>query len=346
MGERLRAGIDVLVRPKPQLLTLESLQGRLAKDKKDKPQTSAAYLQSLTKAQLVLQEQPGIAWLWGNVPIYAVQDVHGDSEALVKLLGKKIQLEEGEKTLFEALGKDEAKVVLLGDVAHSQAPTQWRKKGDHFIGVGETELAVTMNAEQMAFDLVSAFPGRFIWLRGNHDSQKNTRFSTNEKNLAIAAAMKKKYRDKFYEFWTETEDYLPLMAASPFVILSHGAPDADISIFDVAKRKSKAYQRLAGTENRQDFRGHISEKQIGENMEAIYRQFPYQLIPQWTWGAGHRPTDKEPHGFRLQCDDHLIQINKNKKEGQLYAVFHPDGRVYVGECKSNNAPELVERNVA
>src|ERR1700733_277170 len=103
MGERL--GVEVLDRAECQLLTHESLKGRLATNEL---QTGESYMYSLTRAQRVLQRQSGIVWLWQGLPIYALQDIHGDRKALVKFLDRKVPTDEGEIPLFDALRQGRA----------------------------------------------------------------------------------------------------------------------------------------------------------------------------------------------------------------------------------------------
>ncbi len=338
MGERTAVLLD---RPRVSPITLDSLRDRLGSNTL---QTPEIYRTSLDRAHRVLQRQSGVVWLFQRVPVYALQDVHADSGMIVRFLERKVPDAGGSITLFDALRQGKANAVLLGDVAHSQGSDHWISGRKGSLHATKEELAASMNTQQMAFDLVSEFPNRFVWVRGNHDAQRQTSFGVNNgKNLAIAEAMKKNFGDDVYSEWIQTEDALPYLAANSFVYLSHAAPAGGVKISDVRKKQESVFKKMAGTENRHDSREGMSEEAMRNHMDKISNQLPFEREQHWIWVIGHKPTDGEKEIYRLQSSERLLQIDQ--REGEVYAVIHPDGTVFVGDCSTSESPSKIKRKV-
>jgi hypothetical protein len=314
----LLASVQVEARPKPNL-TLADLKLR---SNQTKLEDASYYLGRAKQATPAFVQAGGLVKVPDDVPTVLLPDLHAQRDYLVQALELKLN----GISVYEGLKKGTLNVVCMGDAMHSEQRCldRWlQAEKDVSQGLQsaamEAEMAESLGLMAMIIDLKQAFPGRFYFVRGNHEDmnpeapyRKFTNFG--ESNL-VKKFVIQRWGVNFLNDWHQFELSLPLVAVGGSFVASHSPPGQVISEASVAKRTSQAFRACTWSDNPRWVTGGPEEQAFLENCKT------FRVTSKRPWLCGHRKVDGAL--YRSQCDGRIIQINPNEPGN------HKGPRVYI-----------------
>lgn len=178
----------------------------------------------------------GLVRLAGDAPTILLPDLHARADFLASVLLQP--LPEGQ-TVLDALGEGSLQILCLGDGFHAEARAldRWKRAYQEFAGgyarhrAMDQEMRESLSLMEMVLVCKAAFPGRFHFLKGNHENVLNEEGNGNHpfRKFALEGMMVTSWLERFYgrdflERYAGFERRLPLFAAGPRFLASHAEP--------------------------------------------------------------------------------------------------------------------------
>ena len=178
----------------------------------------------------------GLVRLAGDAPTILLPDLHARTDLLASVLFQP--LPEGQ-TVLDALGEGALQILCLGDGFHaeSRALDRWKRAYQEFAGgyakhkAMDQEMRESLSLMEMVLVCKAAYPGRFHFLKGNHENVLNEEGNGNHpfRKFALEGMMVTSWLERFYgrdflERYAGFERRLPLFATGPRFLASHAEP--------------------------------------------------------------------------------------------------------------------------
>jgi hypothetical protein len=254
----------------------------------------------------------GLVNLDHALPTIVVPDLHARMDFLLSVLAWEA---EEERKAIDLLADGRLQVVCVGDGVHSEgrAARRWRTALDEFQeeyrvhANMDEEMRESLGVMAMVMELKCSFPGRFHFLKGNHENITNERGSGNFpfRKFALEGIMTLDYMERFYGEEVVTahalfEKALPLLAVGRGFLISHAEPG---SFYDRAsviayRQHPEVVSGLTWTDNDEAERGSVQRMLDGYLGEG-------EGSRGWYF-TGHRPVSGH---FRLRAGGRLVQIH-------------------------------------
>ncbi|MDC7232408.1 MAG: hypothetical protein PQJ58_04200 [Spirochaetales bacterium] len=186
---------------------------------------------------LDMEDRPGgLVFLHQNIPLIVLPDLHARKDFLYSLL--MTPTDSG--TVLERLAEGSVQIVCVGDGFHAEkrAYKRWQKAFTEYRGsfrkhrYMDQEMSESLGLMQMVMLLLTQFPSRFFFLKGNHEN------ILNEEGRGNHPFGKFVYEGEMVRFWFEKfmgrdlmekyaafEHSLPFMALGRELIITHAEPE-------------------------------------------------------------------------------------------------------------------------
>jgi hypothetical protein len=261
-----------------------------------------------------------------------IPDLHGRTDFLSDLLDA---VAPGEMTLRvkDLLKENKISVVCLGDVLHTEgqaAGKRWLRAATRILSESDNgtasnpDLDEEMNESLAALSLVlrsiTAYPGAFFCLKGNHDNMGNLDSDGDKpfykyafEGAMGAAWFSAKYGAPILKALRKYERSLPLVAAGMRFFASHAEPRITVEPLDILEyfHKPDLVYDLIWTGNGEAQRGSVG-KSIAALRPWIEARtgWPSADPDNIYWFAGHRPV---ADGLKARPVDRFVQIHDSGK---------------------------------
>lgn len=265
------------------------------------------------------------------LPLIIIPDLHARAYFLYDILSFNLQEVLGMNcTVFDALEEGALMLLSVGDILHSEARgyNRWKMALEEFMGgqcngrAMTSEMVEGLSTLSFVMELKAQFPKNFHILKGNHenilneDTDGNYSFCkfVNEGEM-VTLFMQTVYGDKVTKAISTFEKSLPLVAAFPRVVVSHGEPIRAMTREEVinAHLSDSAIKGLTWTRNKEATDGSV--KAIMKNLLGESKAQGARYI------GGHRPVyDK----YELWQDGLYIQIHNPEQENIAIAKSNKD----------------------
>jgi hypothetical protein len=259
----------------------------------------------------------GLVELDPFLPCLVLPDLHA-RPAVLSALESSIPPMEGQNgtlTARDALAAGTLQVVMLGDGPHSEGKpgaVRWRKALTEYLSGWASDEA--MREEMgLAFDamarvalLIAEFPGRFFFLKGNHDNIRNREgggdhpFGKFAAEGEMAADWTERFMgEAFMNAYDSFERSLPLMARGGGFLACHAEPAFPLRPEDVidARLSGDVVEALTWTDN--------DAAEDGSVEDTLSAFLPEGARPGIILG-GHRPSLAR---FSLRSGGRYVQIH-------------------------------------
>ena len=178
---------------------------------------------------------PGGLIRLNKLPAFIIPDLHGRVDFLLTFLASSF----AGRSILDMLNNREIQVICLGDAMHGErrAAERWANAVSEFKSdydnheLMDMEISESFSVLETVFDLKTAYPDRFHFLKGNHENIKNIEDGGNHpfRKFAFEGEMTRKYVEKFFgEDFLEAvyiyENLLSLLAAGSSYLISHAEP--------------------------------------------------------------------------------------------------------------------------
>lgn len=266
----------------------------------------------------------GLVRLDPGLPTLIVPDLHARLDFLFSLLGRRPA---GGRTVLERLAAGELQLLCLGDGMHAEAraAARWLKALREFSGgfrrhaAMDQEMRESLGLMQLVMELKAALPGRFHFLKGNHENIANEEGGGNHPfaKFALEGELVADYMLRFYGEEVLAAHYrfekeLPLLAAGRGFLASHAEPARAYTQEQVAgyRKDPEVVYGLTWTGNGQAEPGSV------ERMLEHYLGCPQTCY----YFGGHRPVEG---GYRLS--GRYVQIHD--PERWVVALLPAEGEI-------------------
>ena len=254
----------------------------------------------------------GLVLLDRGLPTIVVPDLHARMDFFLSVLAW--EAEEGRKAI-DLLADGGLQIVCVGDGVHSEgrAARRWRAALDEFHD--EYQVHASMDEEMreslgvmgMVMEVKRRFPGRFHFLKGNHENITNEMGSGNFpfRKFALEGIMTLDYMERFYgeetvQAYALFEKSLPLLAAGRGFLISHAEPGSfyDRESLVSYRQHPEVVSGLTWTDNDEAEQGSV------QRMLDCYlgREEGFN---GWYF-TGHRPVSGR---YRLRAGGRLVQFH-------------------------------------
>lgn len=226
--------------------------------------------------------------------------------------------------LIELLAAGQARLLCLGDAFHSEGPrgrARWLRAYDEYRLAGdfgpamEAEMADSLTTVRMILRLLAAYPGRFFYLKGNHDNILNEegrgdhpfrKFAA--EGAMVAAWFESRYGRALQEALRGFELGLPLLARGEGWAASHAEPAFALGPEELLayRERPEVAEALTWTANEEAARGSVAESlsRLG--------------LPEGSlWFAGHRPVEGR---YALRAEGRFVQFHDPDSERLLWLL--------------------------
>ncbi len=289
------------------------------------PPAREAYLETLLGVLEVLGSEPegvrpadpdwrpgGLVLLDQELPTIVVPDLHARMDFFLSVLA--YQAEEGRKTI-DLLAEGRLQVVCLGDGVHSEgrAARRWRIAMEEFQeeyrvhDSMDQEMRESLGVMGMVMEVKRSFPGRFHFLKGNHENITNEMGNGNLpfRKFALEGVMTLDYMERFYgeelvRAYALFEKELPLLAAGRGFLISHAEPCSfyDRNSIVAYRRHPEVVSGLTWTDN---------DEAEGGSVQRMLTHYLGEEEGRLGWYfTGHRPVSGR---YRLRAGGRLVQIH-------------------------------------
>ncbi len=267
----------------------------------------------------------GVVRLAPQLPTLLVPDLHARLDFFLGLLEWRGG---GGQSALEGLEVGELQVLCLGDGMHAEARAagRWKAAQREFVeGYRrhkhmDEEMRESLGLMQMVMECKAAFPGRFHFLKGNHENIANEEGGGNHpfvkfalEGFMVADYMRLFYGEQILGGHYEFEKQLPLLAVGNGFLASHAEPAGFFPWERVVAFRDDPNVVLGLTwtgdgEAEADSVRRMLEHYLGQAEGAYYF-------------GGHRPV----RGFNLRADGRYVQIHD--PERWVLALLPADGRI-------------------
>ncbi len=305
------------------------------------PPDPAGYAESLQRALQTLSAEPpevrpadprglpgGVVRLAPGLPTLLVPDLHARLDFFLGLL--EWRPADGAR-VREGLEAGELQVLCLGDGMHAEARAlrRWKAAQKEFVdgyhrhAHMDEEMRESLGLMQMVMECKTAFPGRFHFLKGNHENIANEEGGGNHpfvkfalEGFMVADYMRLFYGSQILAAHYEFEKQLPLLAVGGSFLASHAEPAQFFPWERVVgfRDDPQVVLGLTWTADEEAEAGSVQrmlEHYLGRAEDAYYF-------------GGHRPV----RGFNLRADGRYVQIHD--PERWVLGLLPADGRIDPG----------------
>ncbi|HLI05446.1 MAG TPA: metallophosphoesterase [Ktedonobacteraceae bacterium] len=325
--------------------SLEALSEFAGRDHHEAPETYRAALEAVVD---VLSQQDIVPRL-SNLPTIIIPDLHARRTMLTDILSAPIGAgsSTGEQ-VFGLLQKGLINVVCVGDIVHSEEPSNWviNRDGEWTPALLDKEMVRSLGAGIMVMYLKLQFPDHFHCLRGNHDDmvmefgpfRKFVGLRRDEQDEVVVVEgrpvltgdkgeselvrdwvlTREGWGQAFLDAWTQFERALPLFAQGSYFVVSHTLPRIPLSeaaLHDPGKPR--------------EVTSELTQRR-GVNGDSIVRTLENlgikSIIQRWFYG--HTPVSAEKNGGKYEegLDGLLIRLNNPKNYVFAYVPASDDER--------------------
>ena len=270
-----------------------------------------------------------------NLPMIVLPDLHARYDFLQNLLTYKIYKKANipgitkATSVYQALKKGLINVVCVGDAIHTEKNTvlRWEKAHEDFVNGKKTgkymcqEMKDCFNTLLCLMLLKIKFPEHFHFLKGNHENITNKSENGDfgfrkyaDEGRMVRDFIREYYGDDILYLISCYEDALPLIASSPYCVISHAEPLMAFSkqqLID-ARLEAKVVESLTWTRNNQAEDGSVL--QIIKNLFADKNWNPKNAI----YLAGHRPVENK---YNLRQNGLFVQFH-NPSEQNIAIIYN------------------------
>ncbi len=302
------------------------------------PPEAEEYAGALERARRALAAEPpevrpadssglpgGVVRLDPGLPTLLVPDLHARLDFFLGLLQWPAF---GDLSVLEGLEAGQLQVLCLGDGMHAEARAagRWKAAQREFTDGFrrhthmDEEMRESLGLMQMVMECKACFPGRFHFLKGNHENIANEEGGGNHpfvkfalEGFMVADYMRLFYGESVLASHYEFEKLLPLLAVGHGFLASHAEPARFFSGEEVVSCRDDPNVVLGLTwtgdgEAEADSVRRMLEHYLGQADGAYYF-------------GGHRPV----RGFNLRADGRYVQIHD--PERWVLALLPADGRI-------------------
>lgn len=178
-----------------------------------------------------------------QIPCIVVPDIHARADFVFNILNfslpKNISGLHHDVRVADALDNDEVRVVLVGDLLHSEAQNyeRWLVAYDEFLRgdfagkAMKSEMREGLSAQMAVMECKCRWPEQFHCLKGNHENIKNENGGGNvsfrkfaQEGEMVARFMQTYYGDEVLDAIYDFEKSLPLAFCTDNLFVSHAEP--------------------------------------------------------------------------------------------------------------------------
>jgi len=251
-----------------------------------------------------------------GLPTIVVPDLHARMDFFLSVLAYKA--EEGRKTI-DLLEEGRLQIVCLGDGVHSEgrAARRWRTAMHEFQeeyrvhASMDQEMRESLGVMGMVMEVKRSFPGRFHFLKGNHENITNEMGNGNLpfRKFALEGIMTLDYMERFYgeemiRAYALFEKELPLLAVGRGFLISHAEPCSFYNRESIIayRRHPEVVSGLTWTDN---------DEAEGGSVQRMLAHYLGESESSHGWYfTGHRPVSGR---YRLRAEGRLVQIHDPEK---------------------------------
>jgi hypothetical protein len=303
------------------------------------PPAPEAFQAALVRAREALAAEPpearppdprglpgGLLHLASDLPTIIVPDLHARLDFFLGMLEWR---PDGEAAVLERLEAGGLQVLCLGDGMHaeSRAARRWKAAEREFAdgyrrhAHMDEEMRESLGLMEMVMSVKSAVPGRFHFLKGNHENIANEEGGGNHpfvkfalEGFMVAEYMRRFYGEEVLESHYGFEKDLPLLAVGNGFLASHAEPQTFLPCERVVgfRDDPQVVLDLTWTGDGEAEPGSVRrmlEHYLGSGEEGYYF-------------GGHRPVRE---GYRLRADGRYVQIHD--PERWVLGLLPADGRI-------------------
>lgn len=263
-----------------------------------------------------------------SLPTILVPDIHARPELLERLFS---WLPPGQGSDVESLlGRAEINVVCLGDVFHSEwgdASERWMRAYSEYASgwlgreTMDEEMSRSLGAARLLLEAKRDFPGRFHYLKGNHDNITDEEGRGDHSFMKFAAEGEMvaswfflTYGEKLLFRYRELELRLPLLALGDRFVASHAEPAFALGPEDLVdyRGRPEVVEALIWTPN--------DGAQHGSVQKSLAALFGPKAERGALWFAGHRPVAGR---YALRAKGRFVQFHN---PGEMRVAYLLPGR--------------------
>ncbi len=287
------------------------------------------------------------------LPVIVLPDLHARPLFLLNVLDYTLPSDftgEDSITVFEALQKNLVNVICVGDALHSEYQTRerWHAINAEFEADISTGPAMTAEMHDglclvcAILKLKLLFPENFHFLKGNHENILNKTgggdysfYKFADESYMCCQFIQDYYGDDIVHLLSCVEDFLPLIAVTDNIVVSHAEPYCEFSREELINARcddGQVIECLTWTQNDSAQQGSVQAiiKNLCGNDEG------------YTYLAGHRPV---VGNYRKWYGELFIQIHNPAKQNIALVYkdkkFNPESDI-VSVIKNNDDIENSE----
>ncbi len=241
-----------------------------------------------------------------------VPDLHARTGLLPALLDFN---KGGDFNVLDRLASGDLQIVCVGDGFHAEARAvrRWEEAFEEFEGGYvnhrnmDEEMKESLGLMEMVFEIKSAFPEQFHFLKGNHENVKNENGYGNYsfgkfvyEGEMVTTYIRKFYGDDFLNQYYLFEKELPVFAVGSDFLISHAEPAFFFSKDEIINYRSnpEVIYGLTWTGNDQaEYRS--VQRMLDYYIKAENRSNAYYF-------GGHRPVNGL---YNLRAEGRYVQIH-------------------------------------
>ena len=266
----------------------------------------------------------GLVYL-ADRPTIVIPDLHARMDFFLSVMlhrlsaPKSLHHESLHGTVLEGLHRGELQVVCVGDGFHSEARAvdRWYKALDEYANgyrshaAMDGEMSESLGLMEMVMTTKIAFPGRFHFLKGNHENISNEQGNGNyafgkfvrEGEMVTSYVKQFLGEDLLAEYYRFEKD-LPLLAVGKSFLVSHGEPRELFTRDQVInyRNRPEVVYGLTWTDNGAAAEGSV-RRMLDHYLGADAAESGVIL-------GGHRPV---PGPFGLRAEGRYVQIHNPER---------------------------------
>jgi hypothetical protein len=254
----------------------------------------------------------GLVRLERDLPTIIVPDLHARMDFFLRVLAWE---DEAGRTAGELMAAGRLQIVCVGDGVHAEgrAALRWVaaleefQEGFRSHESMDEEMRESLGLMRMVMETKASFPGRFHFLKGNHENITNELGNGNfpfrkfaQEGLMVLAYVRRFYGEEVLGGLSRFEKELPLLAVGRGFLVSHAEPA------DFYPR-----ERVVGARDDPDVVAGLTWTDNGEAAPgSVQRMLAHYLGEEEAAGGyyfgGHRPVSG---GYELRAEGRYVQIH-------------------------------------
>ena len=269
----------------------------------------------------------GLLTFQDDIITIIVPDLHARVDFLPNLLDFKLNINDKQITVYNALEQGLVRIICLGDGLHSErrGKQRWLQAYDDYYYLEndksealEEEMAEGLITMAMVMECKCAFPYYFHFLKGNHENITNTSDHGNMpfSKFAYEGQMCYQFMKNYFGLqilasYSRFEKLLPVFVRGKNYLASHAEPAKEFSQKEIidATIKTEVIYGLTWTKNNE-----AHEETVGKMISTFLED------ESSFYFGGHRPVVNKK--YNLRANGKFIQIH-NPEEMNV-AIIKPD----------------------